>query len=63
MAKDNIALPAEVTDAYVWETSPKPGPRLLRHAPMAENADWKSRPVTTSPNNKTINLIWMRLKT
>ncbi len=35
------------------ETTPRPGPRLFKHAPTAENADSKSKPEIKVINNRT----------
>ena len=38
IAKDNIPLPTVETELYVWATSPRPGPRLFKQAPIAIGA-------------------------
>ena len=57
IANANIPLPNGVTLSYVWETSPSPGPRLFKQAPIAEKADSKSNPVTSKPKSSMTNEI------
>ena len=56
MAKQRISFPRLETDVQLSETIPKPGPRLFKHAPTAENADSKSKPVPSMANSKNINI-------
>ena len=39
IANDKIPLPADDSEPYVCATSPRPGPKLFKQAPIAENAD------------------------
>ena len=52
IAKANIPFPNGVTLSYVWETSPRPGPKLFKQAPIAEKADSKSKPVTSKAKSR-----------
>ena len=57
IAKDNIIFPTEETLLQFCETSPSPGPKLFKQAPIAENADSKSSPVTSNAPSKHTNKI------
>ena len=57
-----MPLPAGEIDAQVCETSPRPGPRLFKHAPIAEKDDSKSNPVITNPRRRIIKDLYRHLE-
>ena len=52
IAKASTPFVKELMLEQFSETTPRPGPRLFKHAPTAENADSKSKPETKVINKR-----------